>query len=371
MSDDVAAKKVWWPSRGIATIEPLELDPVGSHDVLVETKMSLFNVGSETAFLYGLPNTPSADTSPMPDDEPDTGVRSGWEMHGWRSGDDFFPRRPEAGSIVGTILEVGREVSEVEVGDRVQMNPFPHASHVVISESGINRIPDNVSDEEALFVAPGHTAWFGVQKAVVQLAESAVVVGMGQIGLSALQLVRLNGARPVIAIDVVESRLELARAVGADHTLNPSQCDVQAEVARLTSGRGANVVIDASGNPDVLVSDFGMAARYGRVVILGSPRGITKSVNFYTDIMWKNLFVIGAHVTGAIPEDSLYVVPWQFGVWTLKQQRTLIMELLARGDLDFRTLANATTPMSYIDVQEAYRTAFEDRDRALNVILQW
>jgi L-iditol 2-dehydrogenase len=366
-----AFRKVWWPRRGVATIEPLEMSPPAPHEVVVETACSLFNAGSETAFLYGLPNTPSADKSAMPDDEPESGVRGGWESHGWRSGDDFFPRRPEAGSVAGVIIEVGSEVQRARVGDRVQLNPYPHASHALVAEAQLNHIPDGVSFEEALFIAPAQTALFGVQKAVIQLAESVVVVGLGQIGLCALQLARLNGARPVIGIDPVESRLQLARALGADHVINPRTTDVNDEIHRITGGRGANVVIDASGNPDVLLTDFRIAARFGRVVILGSPRGVTNNINFYTDVMWKNLFIMGAHVTGGAPDTAYYMVPWQFGVWTAEQQRALLMDLVAGGDLDFQTMAAATTRMNYSEVQEAYRIAFEEHDRALNVIMDW
>ena len=364
-------KKVWWPKRGIATIEEFDIPDLGPTEVLLRAECSAFNAGSETAFLYGLPNTPSAVKENAPADEIQSGVRGGWDGLGWCSGDNFFPRAPEAGSIAGLVAEVGSQVKRFNVGDRVQISTWPHASHAVVPEARLKTIPENVTYEESLFAAPAHTALLGVQKAVIQLGEAVAVVGQGQIGIISVQLAKLNGARPVIAIDLSDTRLELAKKCGATHTINPRKCNLEEEVLRITEAEGVRVVIDASGSPEALPGDFRIAGRFGRIVIIGSPRGITKEVNFYPDIAWKNLFIMGAHVSGAAPDIDFYVVPWQFGLWTAKQQRDQIFRLLEGGDLNFKDMAAGTLRMSHREVQEAYRIALEEHDRALNVILNW
>lgn len=362
--------RVWWPKRGIATIEEFELPPLNPNQILLKAQCSLFNAGSETAFLYGLPNTPSA-ISENPDDTLIDGVQTGWDKLGWKSGKDFFPRAPEAGSISGAIIQVGEAVKDFGAGDRVQVSTYPHASHAIVTPDQIRRIPDKVTAEEALFAAPAHTALFAVQKSVIQLGEAVAVVGQGQIGICAVQFAKLNGARPVIAIDVAENRLAIARACGADYVINPKKVSLENEMLRLTGGAGAQVVIDASGNPEVLPTDFTIAGRFGRVVIVGSPRGVTKNVNFYTDVMWKNLFVMGAHVSGADPGQEFYLVPWQFGIDTAKRQRDLIFRLFENGDLKCKPMVDGTVKMDHAEVQKAYQIAFEEHEQTLNVILDW
>jgi len=147
--------------------------------------------------------------------------------------------------------------------------------------------------------------------------------------------------------------------------------NVEEEVVNFTQGQGVNVVIDASGSPQALATSFKIAARFARVVIVGSPRGITEGINFYTDVMWKNLFIIGAHVHGVAPEIAYYMTPWQFGLSTRDKQKDLIFRLLANGDLKFNAMAAASIKMSHREVQEAYRIAYEEHDRALNVIMDW
>ena len=371
LSAMATGKKVWWPQRGVATLEDFDIPHPKAGEVLLEAAISLFNAGSETAFLYGLPNTPSAEKSAPRKAELRGGFRSGWESLGWRSGDDFFPRAPESGSIAGVVMEVGEGVTSVQVGDRVQVGIQPHASHAAVVAEKVNRIPDDVSFQEAVFAAPAHTALFGVQKAVIQLGESVAVVGLGQIGIAAVQFARLNGARPVIGIDLAEKRLAVAAGCGAAHTLNARAPDFEEHLYDITNGAGVNVVIDASGSANALLVDFRVAARFGRVVIVGSPRGITEQVNFYPDVVWKNLFIIGANVSGAAPDIGYHLVPSQFGISTSRQQRDLIFRLLAEGDINFKDMVAACMTLSHQDVQEAYRVAHEERDRALNVILDW
>ncbi len=361
--------RIWWPRRGVATIEPFEIPVLKPNEVLLRANCSLFNAGSETAFLYGLPNTPGAvenEGSEQTDD-----VVEGWGRLGWKSGKSFFPRAPEAGSIAGTIEAVGPDVKSFRPGDRAQVSTYPHASHAVVTEAQLRRTPAAVTDDEVLFAAPAHTALLAAQKAVIQLGEAVVVLGQGQIGICAVRFARLNGARPVIAIDYVENRLAIAKQCGADHVLNGADEALERKVLSLTGGSGAQVVIDATGNPAALPIAFRLAGRFGRVVIIGSPRGVTKEVNFYTDVMWKNLFVLGAHVSAAAPDTEYYLVPWQFGLETAKRQRDLIFRLIESGDLDFAPLVAGTISMDSGEVQRAYQIALEEHDRALNVILRW
>ncbi|MDH4209027.1 MAG: zinc-binding dehydrogenase, partial [Anaerolineae bacterium] len=109
------------------------------------------------------------------------------------------------------------------------------------------------------------------------IAEGDTVViagGGGPIGLLHLQLARLRGAAQLIVIDLQDTRLELARSLGATQVINPAREDVADAVSSLTEGRGADVVIEAAGVPDVWEMALGLVRKGGTVVMFGGcPAG--------------------------------------------------------------------------------------------------
>ncbi|NIT59040.1 MAG: zinc-binding dehydrogenase, partial [Aliifodinibius sp.] len=104
------------------------------------------------------------------------------------------------------------------------------------------------------------------------------------IGLLALQLARLSGAFPVIAMDIIENRLNLAMECGADYIINPKDAEWENSLSKITQGKGPSVVIEATGNPEPVKTALKLAGWHGRVILLASTRGETKSVNFYQDV---------------------------------------------------------------------------------------
>lgn len=151
-------------------------------------------------------------------------------------------------------------------------------------------VPDEVSDRDALAVADVLcTGWAGVQHAQVAPGNTLVVLGCGPVGLSAIHTAkRLTAARRVIAVDPVASRLELARRLGADVAVSPSE-DVAGLVSQLTGGWGAESVVDAAGAQ----ATFDLAAKVvsigGKIAILGIPAR-PHQVNF-AELLMKNVTV--------------------------------------------------------------------------------
>jgi threonine dehydrogenase-like Zn-dependent dehydrogenase len=115
---------------------------------------------------------------------------------------------------VGQIIELGQDVSEFQVGDRVVSNGS-HASVVSVSRNLTAPIPDSVTDEEAAFTVLASIGLQGIRLAKPSLGESFVVTGLGLIGLLTVQLLRAHGCR-VLGIDFDESKLEIARQFGAE-----------------------------------------------------------------------------------------------------------------------------------------------------------
>lgn len=115
-----------------------------------------------------------------------------------------------------------------------------------------------------------------IRCAEVRPRESVVVFGAGGVGLNAIQAAALVGARKVIAVDVEDSKLDLARTFGATHVVNARVCDVVEAVATITDGRGADHVFEITGLPEPLQQGYRMLGRDGTVYIVGmqSPGAI-------------------------------------------------------------------------------------------------
>ncbi len=175
------------------------------------------------------------------------------------------------------------------------------AEQVVVDASQVVVIPPSVPLESASLLACGVITGFGavVNTAGLRPGASAVVIGAGGVGLNAVQGAAIAGARSVIALDLVESKLEAARRFGATHTVNAGAPDSVTQVRRLADGRGADYVFVTVGVPAAFTQAFGMAARSATIVLVGMPAsGVTVAVD-PGDIAHHNWRVLGSKMGGA------------------------------------------------------------------------
>lgn len=207
---------------------------------------------------------------------------------------------------VGEIVEVGDDFHGFEIGDRVapewravcgvcyycRRGIFNYCQNMQrervqggfygygISEARYMRlIPDGMSYEEAAFAEPLACCINGSQESNIAVGDDVAIIGAGPIGLQHLQLARHKGARVIIS-DFIESRLEKAKELGADDTINPAKENAVDRVKELTDGRGANSVIAAIGTLEVAKTAIEMA-------------GMCATVNFFA----------GTYPQGTIPLD--------------------------------------------------------------------
>jgi threonine dehydrogenase-like Zn-dependent dehydrogenase len=178
-------------------------------------------------------------------------------------------------------------------GPARMMTPVDSAPHfyggfgeyyVLPKRATLLRAPDELTDE---ILAPLNCALaqvlFAIEESSLTAGEAVVVQGCGGLGLFACAVAKEKGAGPVIAVDRVPSRLELARRFGADEVLNAAEVDDPrarvAEIMRLTEGWGADVVVEVAGIPDVVPEGIRMLARYGRYLEVGNiaPRHTYKA----------------------------------------------------------------------------------------------
>jgi len=324
-------KRVVFKDKGLVAVEDFDLKQPASDQLLIGTVSTLISPGTETAFLTALPNT-----------------------------SNVFPQYPGYANA-GVVVSVGDEVSSFRVGDRV-VSRKNHASHVIASEKDAMKIPEGLSFDEASFFALSSIALQGVRKADIELGESVVVLGQGLVGVLALQLAKLSGGFPVIGVDLYEYRLNISSECGADYIFNPSRDDLEKSISDVTDGKGANIIIEATGNPKAIPTSLKLASDYGRVVILGSPRGESE-VNFYSEVHRKGISIIGAHERTRPRYESFR--SW----WTQRDDAHLTLKLISKGLLKVRDLI--TLKIGFQKAEEAYKKLIQSKSEVLGIILDW
>src|SRR5919112_812859 len=167
------------------------------------------------------------------------------------------------------------------------------ADFIVMPASNVIKL-DGIPTEIGAVMDPLGNAVHTVLEAKVP-GSTVLVLGCGPIGCFAVGVARAAGASLVIASDFNPMRLELARAMGAQETLNPGSDDVLARVRELTSGDGVDLVCEMSGHPSGHAQAFACARMGGRVNMLGTPSRTTE-VDFARDVIFKGLTLYG--VTG-------------------------------------------------------------------------
>ena len=138
-----------------------------------------------------------------------------------------------------------RQVLGVSCGDYRRHGAY--AELVTVPAHILYRVPDSMSFEEAAFAEPISVALHAVNRVPVREGDTGVVIGAGLIGLLVVQALKRAGCKRVIAADLVQSRLDLARELGATDTFISNEVDVPTEVAALTNGKGADVAMEVVG----------------------------------------------------------------------------------------------------------------------------
>ena len=147
------------------------------------------------------------------------------------------------------------------------------AEYVLVHESQLLRIADDFPMDLACLLACGVTTGFGavVNRAKVPPLSSVVVVGAGGVGLNSIQGALTCGAYPIIAVDVLDTKLDRARDFGATHTVNAKATDAAAAAKELTGGKGADYVFVTVGSSAAMQQAFSMLSKRGTAVMVGIP----------------------------------------------------------------------------------------------------
>lgn len=186
------------------------------------------------------------------------------------------------------------------ITDGVADGLFGGWSEAIYLEPGVvaARLPDEVTPEAYIGGGCGLiTAVHAIERAGLTLADSVVIQGTGAVGLSVVALARLSGAGTVIALGAPADRLQLAREMGADEALDIETTTAEARLMRvrdLTAGRGADVVIEASGSARAIEEGVTLARDGGTYVVVGHyTDGGPSSINAHQHINRKHLDIRG------------------------------------------------------------------------------
>ncbi|MDQ1280703.1 MAG: hypothetical protein QG670_1966 [Thermoproteota archaeon] len=205
---------------------------------------------------------------------------------------------------VGEVIEVGKNITRVKVGDRVAINnKIPcgncyyctngadhlctnlfgagrvisggDAQYGVATDKALYQIPDNVSWEEAAFAEPVSCVMNGIDNCNIKLGDDVLIVGAGPMGLLNMQIAKLKGGR-IIMSDIIDERLAKAKEMGADEVINSSTGDFTKMVKDLTGGRGADVVVVSVGNRIAETQGLSAAGKNSTVIFFGGTWPETK-----------------------------------------------------------------------------------------------
>jgi len=257
-------------------------------------------------------------------------------------------------SLAGEVLEVGRRVGGVAVGDRLACAGAGLANHAEINAIPKNltvAIPANVDDEDASFVTLGAIAMQGVRLAIPTLGERIVVMGLGLIGLLTVQLLKANGCR-VLGFDPNAARVSLALELGADVAVSDSLAEA---VAGFTNGHGADaVILTASSKSSEPINIAAEISRLkGRIVVVGLVGMTIDREPFYKrELELKLSMSYGPGRGDPSYEQGGQDYPLPYVRWTEQRNMEAFLALVADGKVTPKRLV--THRFAIAEAEKAY-----------------
>ena len=329
---------VWFPAAGAVEIRTEPTQAVGPTNVRVRALVSGLSAGSELLVYRGLAPTD------LPPDLPTV------------AGDFRLPIKFGYASV-GTVTEVGAEVSGLRVDDLVFAH-HPHQTEFVVEATFPIRLPESVPAERGVFAANLETAATVVLDAHPRLDEAVLVVGQGIVGLLVTMLLKRAGARPIIAVDLHELRRDAAVRAGADHAVGPGD-GLVGEVMELTGGRGVDVAIEASGSPTALQSCVDTASFGGTVVVASWYGGREVKLALGGAFHRRRLRLVSSQVSTLDPSLSPR--------WSRDRRTELVRTLLT--ELPLENLISHRIPFSA--AASAYKLLEEKPEECLQVVFDY
>lgn len=321
--------RVVWPEPGRSELEEFSITRPASGQVEIRTEWSSISPGTERGWLSGRRGFP-------------------WPGVG-------FPFYPGYGTV-GVVEAVGPDVRTVQVGQQVFTSGEGygcHASTVVVDEKWVYAVPDDVDHREATFFTLADTAIAGVRRTRLELGESCLVVGLGPVGLMAIMAAKANGAMPVVGVDSVSARRDLALELGARSVLAPED---------VPHGEFDVAIEFADGSDAAVATAINAVGRYGRV-LAGSRTVGPSSIDLTNGLLMKNADFIHMHVLVRPEHES------RPGIWSFRDSWRTFVRMLQAGTLKPGVLIQRTLEPS--EVPLFYSELLLSKESPMGVIVDW
>lgn len=332
-------KQIAFTEPNVAKLLEVEKKAPAAGEVCVKMLYTCVSAGTERANLIGDPN-----------------------VGGGRGNDIPWPR-VSGYSGSGIVDSVGEGVTEFAPGDRVVTYWGKHHEYNTLPKNQVIKVEDdNVSMQDAAFTFITTFSLAAIRKTRLELGESCMVVGLGILGLFAIQYAHIGGAYPVIAVDFSEERRNLALKMGADYAFDPSDENMPEMIKKVTGGKGANCIIEVTGRPEALNTSLLCAARFARVALLGCTR-VPTTVNFYNDVHFPGVTIVGAH-TMARPDEESHA-----GWWTHVDDCKTTLKFLGAKRFDIKSIIHEVH--SPHDAPEVYNRLAFDKNFPIGVQFDW
>jgi 2-desacetyl-2-hydroxyethyl bacteriochlorophyllide A dehydrogenase len=313
---------------------------LGQGDLIIETEVSFISAGTELANYAGK--------------EPRVFLPNQWCTYPWKSGY----------ANVGVVRAVGPGVDKAKVGERV-FTYGNHGSTVLYNQKRlVIPVPDAIDSVTAAASRMAAVSMTALLVTEIRETPWVAVFGLGTVGNLAAQAFRARGCR-VIGVDPLPARRRLANCCGIDITVGGTPEEAIGQIEELTSGRGADITVDAVGHSAVVMQAVQATARFGQVVLLGSPRASVDGnlTTLLSDVHLRMLTVRGAleWLLPIYPDTG--VQPSQFS------KQRMIFDWIERGVVQLEPLISHRMAPSAIKC--AYDGLLHEPEGYTGVALIW
>lgn len=274
-------------------------------------------------------------------------------------------------SVSGIIEEVGSNVTEFQVGDKVAAAGSGYAYHaefVVVPSNLVVKCPDDLDLKEASTVTLGAIALHGVRRADLKLGEVCVVFGAGILGLLSAQLLMASGVK-VIVIDIDNYRLSLAKKSGVEYALNSNEEDVVKVVKCITHGFGSDAVLFTAStkSSEPISLAFQMTRKKGQVVLVGvSGMEIKREDIYKPEIDLKISSSYGPGRYDRDYEELGFKYPFAYIRWTETRNMEAYLNLLSSKKISISNLISSVHKID--DVTDAFIQLQENPENIIAIL---
>jgi 2-desacetyl-2-hydroxyethyl bacteriochlorophyllide A dehydrogenase len=343
------SKYIVYPSAQEVAVWEEEIEPPERGEILCRADKSLISIGTELHALRGQ-------------------FDPGTNWFDWVK----YPFRPGY-SMVGHVIAVGEGVEGIKVGDRVASYGF-HQQYFKAQLYDVQKrydipegigpyvLPDKISSEDGTWRSLAVTCQNAVRRAQFEFGETVAVVGLGILGQLTTRYLAAAGARKIIAIDLAQSRLELAQRGGATHTLRLDVKDAVEPIREITGGWMSDVVFDVTGHPATLAPCIQLLRKLGRLVLLGDTPTPTKQY-LGPGVVFNAVAILGIHGY-MLPEKAGPFTPW-----TAERMSGVFFDYIMSGRVSVSELV--THRYSPLQAPDVYRNLLKDRTTDVGVIFDW